>query len=166
MDSQIPVFYRLIMVPFRRDSEGAVKMLAPKTIDRYKELSRIDVNLSLFDIFVAFTSEQFAKGLKTIRPLREGEKLINFGCGLFGTRDGVERYENYCKSRNEAIAQECDPQEVYFYEYNNHECMYDWEGDKAAIEKVIELFGANVAKSIKRFSEYVRIEEVMIKSTS
>lgn len=45
---------------------------------------------------------------------------------------------------------ECDPQEVYFYEYNNHECMIAWDGDKEAYDLIVGYWGEEVAKTIKR----------------
>ena len=49
-----------------------------------------------------------------------------------------------------AIPKECDPQEVYFYEYNNHECMIAWDGDKEAYDLIVGYWGEEVAKTIER----------------
>lgn len=54
---------------------------------------------------------------------------------------------------NKQIASECDPQEVYFCEYNDCECMYSCIGDEDAIKLVADLFGVEIAKSIVRFSD-------------
>ena len=54
--------------------------------------------------------------------------------------------------REKQIPTECDPQEVYFYEYNNHECMFAWDGDKEAVEIIIRHWGKDVAKSLKRYN--------------
>lgn len=60
----------------------------------------------------------------------------------------------------EAVAKECDPQEVYFYEYNNYECMYS--DDDEAIGVIIDIFGVEVAKTIKRYSAGHSIDYILI----
>lgn len=52
--------------------------------------------------------------------------------------------------RAKQIPKECDPQEVYFYEWNNHETMYSWDGDYEAIKIILEYFGMEAAMSITR----------------
>ena len=59
-------------------------------------------------------------------------------------------------------AQECDPQEVYFYEFNNHECMYAFDGDDEAMELVIKIFGVEKAKQVNRVDPGHKIETLMI----
>ena len=51
---------------------------------------------------------------------------------------------------NKMVKEECDPQEVYFYEYNNHECQYAFDGDYEAYELVSDIFGEDIASKIKR----------------
>lgn len=132
--------------------DGGVVMLNPQTINRYKELikERNEVDITKFDCFFAFSDKQFNEGLKKIRPLKEGEKLVPLCGGGFATKDGVERLSAYYKSVDDKIRQECDPQEVYFYEYNNFECMISWDGDEEAINLVESYFGSDIAKSIVR----------------
>lgn len=134
------------------DSEGCVIMHNAKTINRYKELQNEKFNLDCykFDCFFAFSDIQFTEGLKNIRPLKEGEKLVSVGAGMYGTRDGVDRFFAYCDEIDERIKQECDPQEVYFYEYNNHESMISWDGDAEPFKIITRIWGDNVASSIFR----------------
>ena len=47
------------------------------------------------------------------------------------------------------MSEECDPQEVYDYEYSNHECSYVGD-DTEAIEIVIAYFGKERAKEVER----------------
>lgn len=61
----------------------------------------------------------------------------------------------------EQVAKECDPQEVYFYEFNNFECMYAYDGDEEAIRKVIEFFGVETAEHIKRYDVAHSIKSIM-----
>ena len=40
--------------------------------------------------------------------------------------------------------------QLNFYEYNNYECMYAWDGDKEAYNTIVDLWGEDVAKTIVR----------------
>ncbi len=57
------------------------------------------------------------------------------------------------------IPRECDPQDVYDYEYANHECGYCHE-DTEAIKLVVSYFGQEIAKTVKRRNVCVAIEEL------
>lgn len=61
---------------------------------------------------------------------------------------------------NRLIAEECDPYEVYCYEYNNHECGISWDGDLGAISLIVDYWGANVAHTIRRRSAQYSIESI------
>ena len=76
--------------------DGALIWENSKTIKRYQQLcnERSAIDTAKFDIFWAFSNQQFADGLKSIRPLKDGEKLVRIGAGGFGTHDGVDRYLN------------------------------------------------------------------------
>ena len=69
---------------------------------------------------------------------------------MIGTRSGIRGMLEFYDKRDKQISQECDAQEVYFYEYNNHECCYGWEGDAPAYELIVDYFGEDIAKTIKR----------------
>lgn len=58
------------------------------------------------------------------------------------------------------IKNECDPQEVYCYEYNNHECCIAFDGDIEAIRLVAGIWGVETAKTIKRRSAFYGVEEL------
>ena len=100
-----------------------------KTLNRYiglcDERNRCDI--TSYDCFFAFSNKQFYEGLKTIRPLEEGEKLVRFMAGGYGTKDGVKQLVAFYKDMRERIANECQPYEIYCYEYNNHESFISWE---------------------------------------
>lgn len=133
------------------------------TLKRYKELckQKNEVDVKKYDCFFAFSDKQFAQGLKSIRPLREGEKLVSIGAGGYGTRDGVERLFKFYDAMNAQIKAECNPQEVYVYEYNNHECCIDWDGDLNAIRLIASIWGEDVARSIERKSVFYPIEQIL-----
>lgn len=63
---------------YSRECDGCVIMHNAKTIKRYKELQeeKSKRDCYRFDCFFAFSNQQFAEGLKRIRPLKEGEKLV------------------------------------------------------------------------------------------
>lgn len=132
--------------------DGCVVMHNAKTIDRYKELQKEKENIDCFsyDCFFAFSNQQFADGLKKIRPLKEGEKLVSVGAGMYGTRDGVDKFFAAYDEFDAKIKKECDPQEVYFYEYNNHESMISWEGDAEPLKIIRRIWGKEIASKITR----------------
>lgn len=74
--------------------DGCVVMHNAKTINRYRELQeeKSKHDCYRYDCFFAFSNQQFAEGLKKIRPLKEGEKLVSVGAGMYGTRDGVDKF--------------------------------------------------------------------------
>lgn len=57
----------------------------------------------------------------------------------------------WCEEKNKQIREKCVPQEVYCMEYNNHECMYDWDGDWTVIDLMKGIFGKDIVEKIKRF---------------
>lgn len=134
--------------------EGGICMLNPQTINRYRELrtEQSNVNVYKYDVFFAFSNTQFAEGLKKIRPLKEGEKLVSIGGGGYGTRDGAKRLFEFYEEVDAKIKAECDPQEVYFYEYNNHESMIGWDGDTEAIKIIVAIWDEDVARNLKRYN--------------
>lgn len=133
-------------------TDGAVVMRNVKTLNRYHELveERDNLNCYSYDCFFAFSNEQFEEGAKRIRPLKEGEKYVSCGAGLYGTRNGVDKYFAAIAEYDKQIKQECDPQEVYFYEYNNHECFISWDGDEPAYNIVERIWGEERASQIVR----------------
>ena len=98
--------------------------------------------------------------MASIRPLEDGEKLVSLGGGCYGTKDGADRLFKFYDEVNEKIKNECDPQEVYCYEYNNHESFYAFEGDLDAMKLVISIFGREAAQKVKRKSALYAFEEI------
>ena len=137
-------------------NEGAIYMENPQTINRYKELGKEEPDSQKYGIFWAFSDEQFEEGKEKMKQLgfyQEGQKIYAFGGGGYGTsKELIDDFFNFYKNRRKRMAAECDPQEVYIYEYNNHECMLDWDGDDAAYKLIVDMYGEEVAKGITRFS--------------
>lgn len=131
------------------DNEGGIVMLNPQTLDKYKELKKGEAKLE--GAFFAFGKTQFEEGYSKLVNegyITEGEKIYHAGAGLYGTKEGLDKVFDYYKNKEKRIKEECDPQEVYFYEYNNHECMFT--SDEDAIKEVKRIFGKDVVKKIKR----------------
>lgn len=145
-----------------QNNYGVLEYQHAHTLKRYKELckERDAVNVGKYDCFFAFSNRQFAEGLKTIRPLQDGEKLVSIGAGGYGTRDGAKRLFEFYDTVRDKIRSECNPQEVYVYEYNNHECCIDWDGDLNAIRIIATVWGNEVARTIKRKNAFYPIESI------
>lgn len=144
------------------DNDGMIEYRNAATLSEYHRLNeeRNHVDLAKFDLFCAFSDEQFERNSKTIRPLREGEKYVRVGGGIFGTADGYEKYVAYSDEIDRQIRENCDPQEVYCYEYNNYESCIAYDGDTNAIRLIIALFGFETAAKIKRFSAFYSLDSL------
>jgi hypothetical protein len=111
----------------------------------------------LFECFFAFSNEQFKEGI-TEHKLEE-KKIVKADGGLFGTREGIQQLMDFYDALHIEIGQKCTPQEVYDYEYWNHECDYIGD-DTEAIKIAASYFTDEQAKSIKRKHAYVKIEDL------
>lgn len=147
------------------DSEGGIVMQNAQTIARYREINNQHPNCDDYGVFFAFSKEQFAKGVAHLKELgfikEESELRQDKRTGLIGTNDGISGFLNFYDTSRAAIPQECDPQEVYFYEYNNYESMYAWDGDLEAIKIIIAYWGADVARKLIRFNASKSIDEII-----
>lgn len=138
-------------VEWRRGEDGEIDYRG-KTLESYHKLCDTSVDMNALGFFFAFSEEQFDEGVRSLveRGLfhpDKGEKLVRVkDVGAFGTRDAWDAFHAACEERDEQIRKECSPQEVYFYEYNNHECMYGWDGDEPAWNIVISIFGEDRCK--------------------
>lgn len=111
----------------------------------------------LFECFFAFSNDQFKEGIAANNL--DGKKILRAAGGLFGTQEGIQKlYDDYDAIHSE-ISQKCDPQEVYDYEFDNHECSYT-NDDTEAIKIAASYFTDEQAKTIKRRHAYVKIEEL------
>ena len=73
---------------------------------------------------------------------------------------GVLEYQHAHTLKRYKIRSECNPQEVYVYEYNNHECCIDWDGDLNAIRIIATVWGEDVARTIKRKNACYPIDSI------
>lgn len=133
------------------NSEGGIVMVNAKTIKRYREIQNEHPNTENYGVFFAFGTDQFEQGCKRLITkgyLKDGEKVCNAGAGIYGTKSEIDRFMKFYDERGKRIVKECNPQEVYFSEWNDHECMFT--DDDAALKVVIEYFGKEVAHKIER----------------
>lgn len=141
---------------YYRDDEcsGAIRMIKPKTINRYIELKNEHPDSEKHGIFWAFDQKQYDDGIARMKALglyKDGQKVYSFDGGGFAVNhDLADKFFGFYNNREKMIAEECDPQEVYFYEWNNYECMFDFDGDKRAYDYVVSVFGEDAVKNIKR----------------
>lgn len=108
----------------------------------------------LWECFFAFSNQQFAEGKKKMGI--EDKKLYDGGHGLYGTREGIKKLFADYDAIDKEIAEKCDPQDVYDYEWNNHECSIT-NDDEDAINIVIRIFGKEIARTVKRRFAYSEI---------
>jgi hypothetical protein len=101
--------------------------------------------------FFAFSDQQFDEGLDSVGI--RGQKIINGGYGSYGTKKGIDDLWAFYAKQAERISRECNPQDIYHYEYTNHECGYKCD-DTEAIDMVIHYFGKEKAKTVKRKNAY------------
>lgn len=117
----------------------------------------------LTECFFAFSNEQFKEGIA--KHNLEGKKIFHGPGGLYGTNEGINALMNFYDNLSVEIAEKCTPEEVYAYEYNNHECGYTGD-DSEAMKIVISYFGEERAKefSRKRRNGYHRrtVEELVV----
>ena len=98
--------------------------------------------------FFAFSNDQFVSGKKEA-GLSDDDKILSGGHGLYGTREGIKAFYDFYNERDARIVANCKPQEVYDFEFINHECDYMCD-DSEAIDIVVDLFGLEASKVVSR----------------
>jgi hypothetical protein len=114
-----------------------------------------DQQPQLFECFFAFSNEQFTEG--KIKAGIEDKKILRGPAGLFGTQEGIKKLFADYDAIDKEIAENCNPQDVYNYEFDNHECSYT-NDDQDPINIVVRIFGKERAKEVKRRFAYSKIE--------
>lgn len=111
---------------------------------------------TLFECFFAFDNKQFEDG-KNKAGIAD-KKILSGGSGLYGTQEGITKLFSDYEDIDKKVSENCTPQDVYAYEFNNHECSYTCD-DFEAIEIVVRIFGVDKAKEVKRRFGYSEIKE-------
>ena len=146
--------------------EGGIVMMNALTIHRYREIKNQHPDADKCGIFFAFSNRQVGDGYKHLIELghiKDGDQIVQGSAGSYGTEEGLQKFFKFYEDIDILIKEECDPQEVYFYEYNNHESMFDWDGDTEAIKIIIDIWGADVARKIKRYDVIQSIDNMIRK---
>jgi len=113
----------------------------------------------LFECFFAFSNQQYAEGIA--KHNLQGKKLFSGFGGLIGTQEGIAKlYADY-DAMSKRVTDECDPQEVYDYEFGNHECGYTCN-DSEAMKIVISHFPVEKYDLVKRKYKYYSNEELLV----
>lgn len=107
--------------------------------------------------FFAFSNKQFKEGVE--KNELDGVKIYHAGAGLYGTKEAIKAFLNGYDTRAERIKQECTPQEVYDYEYANHECNWVAE-DTEAIKCCLAYFSVEECESITRCNGCLTIQDI------
>lgn len=107
-----------------------------------------------WECFFAFSQSQFDEGVKNANI--EGRKLLRGFGGLIGTKEGINKFMGFYDAQSEEIARECNAQDVYDYEFDNHECGCTCD-DEECIKIVLDYFGIEKTKEVKRKFGYFKI---------
>ncbi len=116
----------------------------------YSELK--DKQPEMIECFFAYSDEQYEKGI-TKHSLHD-KKVYSANPGLYGTSEGIKQFFDAYDKIHEEIKEQCTSQEVYDYEFANHECNYTGD-DSEALEIVKSYFGEGSTKDLNRFPTYI-----------
>lgn len=142
------------MVSFKRDWErdGYLVIKDAQTIDTYTELCKKEYEYSNPEIFFAFDNDEVAKKRKELGL--EDKKIFHYGDGLCGTQEGLRKFKEDMEDIKKEKREKCDPYEVYLYEYNNHECFINYEGDLGPAQIIKSIWGKETLDKLKRMDKY------------
>lgn len=151
------------------DNDGFLVIKGEGTLKRYSELKKQmhAVSFDKIGIFAAFSNEQFKEGydrMVKLGHIKDGDKVYHLAAGCYGTKEGFERLTTYYEGIENTIRAECDPQEVYYYEYNNFECCIAYDGDYDAMEQIILTFGEDAARNVRRLRPMIPVDEIIRKT--
>lgn len=143
------------------DKDGMLDIHNAQTLDKYQAIRGEQYKHKPLEVMFYCDLKKVVEELEPL--LNDGEKIICFADGCFATPKGLSMLEEFHASINERIKKECDAQEVYYYEYNNHESCINYEGDTDAIEIILDIYGEETARTIKRYSKCITIDQLLLK---
>lgn len=146
------------------DRDGFLVITEAKTLKRYDELRSQHPDTEAMGMFFAFSNKQFNEGYQNLVSkgfIKEGDKVYSGPGGSFGTKKAFDDFYDFHKNIDRQIVAECDPQEVYYSEYNNYECCISWDGDLEPIKIIIGLYGVETARTIRRLRAMETIDEIL-----
>lgn len=114
---------------------------------RYAEIKQEQFDFKAHGGFFAFGQEQF-----TANKIGE-EPFVSMGMGLYCSKTNAktlsEAFHKFADEKNAQIKNECNPQEVFDYEYDNHECDYTNDVENPCMY-IIELYGIDTLKKMSK----------------
>lgn len=124
----------------------------------YHEINEKAYKHNFEGIFYAFSDKQFEEGMKKC-GYDENTKLVKDGMGGFGTKEAFDERRKFYKKINDEIREKCTPEEIFEYEWWNHECgltydysealeitqeyFPDWEPEDRIVNKLQDKFNEN-----------------------
>ena len=112
---------------------------------RYVEIKQEQFDFKGHGAFFAFGQEQF-----TANKIGE-EPFVSMGTGLYCSKKSAlalaKAFNEFVDEKNAQIKKECEPQEVFDYEYNNYECDYTNDVENPCMY-IIELYGLDELKKL------------------
>lgn len=104
------------------------------------------------EYFFAFSNEQFTENRE--KAGLKDKEVLRGPAGIFGSEQGIKDFFRFYDELDQKIKEQCPPQEVYNYEFNNHECSYTGH-DTEAWDIVKSIYGEERAKAeVKRRKGY------------
>lgn len=133
------------------------------TVNRYIKIRNEFDKTDRPYLFFAFSNQQFAEGKRKLEQngwLADGDKIYHMGAGGYTTERGIKEWEKAVAEKDNKIRTECNPQDVYDYEHDNHESSISWDGDLEAIRIVDSIFGEEAAKGVRRRNACYKLEDI------
>ena len=90
----------------------------------------------------------------------DGKKIYRGIGGLYGTKEGIKELMTFYDKLNEQIGKECNPQEVYNYEFDNHECSISYD-DTEVMKMMLGYFTLTQCLDIERKYQCYTIIQLM-----
>jgi len=126
--------------------------------EAYNGIYDTDPDTKAYRVFFAFSNEQLKQGMADC-GYKEYKELCYAENGLFGSREAIISFLGVYGEKAKRVAAECDPQKVYDYEFNNYECDYTGT-DREAILQVVQIFGKDRVRLVKRQYARVSIDDI------
>lgn len=110
-------------------------------MSKYQDIKDKASKMKMPGIFYAFSDKQFVEGLVREGYIDEGQTYEDFkkkgitlyhdGYGGYGTKEALDaRFKKY-REIDKEIKENCTPEEIFQYEYHNHECGYTGDYSEA-----------------------------------
>lgn len=114
---------------------------------KYVEIKQEQFDFKAHGGFFAFGQDQF-----TTNKIGEAP-FVSLGMGLYCSEANAEAlskaFHKFVDETNKRIKENCEPKEVFDYEYGNHECDYTNDVENPCMY-IIELYGLDTLKKLSK----------------